>query len=69
MGNPARMQLSTHFVVNRTSCATLQERKKQLFPPQHESRPLSSAFAQVGNCRPFAFPVFDSAQLVLLSTD
>ena len=32
--------------------------KCRFFPPQPESSPLSSAFAQVGNCRPFAFPYF-----------
>lgn len=37
-------------------------RKSHLFPPLPESSPPSSAFALVGNCRPFAFPVFDSTQ-------
>lgn len=31
-GRPTRMQQSTHFVVNWASCATLQDRKKPLFP-------------------------------------
>ena len=63
------MEQTPSLVVNWASCATLQDQKKPLFPPQPESSPLSSAFAQVGNCRPFTFPIFDSAQLVQLTTN
>lgn len=43
--------------------------KSRFYPPQPESSPPSSAFAQVGNCRPFAFLAFNSAQLAQLTTN
>lgn len=43
--------------------------KSRFCPPQPESSPPSSAFAQVGNCRPFAFLAFNSAQLAQLTTN
>ena len=43
--------------------------KSRFYPPQPESSPPSSAFAQVGNCRLFAFLAFNSAQLAQLTTN
>ncbi len=43
--------------------------KSRFYPPQPESSPPSSAFSQVGNCHPFAFLAFNSAQLAQLTTN